>query len=139
MSEDVRRQAIALHDHFTHEGLDRRDFMAKLTRLAGSAAAASALLADVACNAGTQPQVAPDDSRVQARNIEWEPRPGRHYRGYTAEPAVTHGRGPFPIIFVIHENRGVNDHIRDVTRRFALAGFCARARLVEPGRRYARQ
>jgi carboxymethylenebutenolidase len=127
MEQNVRRQAIALYDHFTHEGLDRRDFMARLTRLAGSAAAASALLADVACKAETQPQVAVDDRRIRTRDMEWTPRPGRAYRGYSAEPAVTDGRGPLPLILVIHENRGLNDHIRDVTRRFALAGFSALA------------
>ena len=127
MSENIRRQAIALHDHFTHEGLDRRDFMAKLTRLAGSAAAASALLADVACNAATQPQVAPDDNRLVTGNFEWEPRPGRRYRGYRASLVAVHRRVSASLILVIHENRGLNDHIRDVTRRFALAGFPALA------------
>jgi carboxymethylenebutenolidase len=127
MSEDVRRQAIVLHDHFTHEGLDRRDFMAKLTRLAGSAAAASALLADVACNAETQPQVAPDDNRLVTGDFEWEPRPGRRYRGYRASLAAVRRRVSASLILVIHENRGLNDHIRDVTRRFALAGFPALA------------
>lgn len=127
MREDVRREAIELHDHFTHESLDRRDFMAKLTRLAGSAAAASALLADVACNAQTQPQVAADDQRLVTRDMEWDARPGRHYRGYFAAPAAANGRGSTPLIIVIHENRGLNDHIRDVTRRFAVAGFEALA------------
>jgi carboxymethylenebutenolidase len=128
MSEDIQRQAIALYDHFTHEGLDRRDFMAKLTRLAGSAAAASALLADVACKAESQPQVAPDDNRLTTQDFEWEPRPGRRYRGYSATQSVWRRRTtPATLILVIHENRGLNDHIRDVTRRFALAGFPALA------------
>jgi carboxymethylenebutenolidase len=127
MTDDVRRRAIELYDHFTHEGLDRRDFMAKLTRLAGSAAAASALLADVACKAETQPQVAPDDRRLLSGETTWDARPGRHYRGYRAWPAVQNRRGPGPLIIVIHENRGLNDHIRDVTRRFAVAGFEALA------------
>lgn len=129
MSADTRREAIALYDRFTHEGgMDRRDFMTKLTRIAGSAAAASALLADVACNATTQPQVAADDNRLVTREMEWEPRPGRHYKGYGAVLAEAWRRpGPRPLIIVIHENRGLNDHIRDVTRRFALAGFEALA------------
>ena len=127
MGQDVQRAAIELYDRFTHEGMDRRDFMAKLTRIAGSAAAASALLADVACKAETQPQVAADDNRLTTREMEWEPRPGRRYKGYRATPAVVNRRGPLPIIVVIHENRGLNDHIRDVTRRFALAGFEALA------------
>lgn len=127
MSEDIQRQAIELYDHFTHEGLDRRDFMAKLTRLAGSAAAASALLADVACRAETQPQVAADDRRILTGETAWDARPGRRYTGYRAWPAVENRRGPGPLIIVIHENRGLNDHIRDVSRRFAVAGFEALA------------
>ncbi len=127
MAQDVRRAAIELYDRFTHEGMDRRDFMARLTRIAGSAAAATALLADVACRAETEPQVAADDRRVRAGEIQWEPRPGRHYRGYSVAPAITDGRGALPMIVVIHENRGLNDHIRDVARRFALAGFSALA------------
>lgn len=127
MAEDVRRAAIALHDRFTHEGMDRRDFMARLTRIAGSAAAASVLLADIAASAQAQPQVAADDRRLHSEEVAWEPRPGRRYRGYSVKPAATNGRGGFPIIIVIHENRGLNDHIRDVARRFALAGFEALA------------
>jgi len=127
MAEDVRRAAIALYDRFTHEGMDRRDFMAKLTRIAGSAAAANLLLTDIAAGAEAQPQVAADDRRLRTEETEWEPRSGRRYRGYSAAPAVTNGRGGFPLIIVIHENRGLNDHIRDVARRFALAGYQALA------------
>jgi carboxymethylenebutenolidase len=127
MAEDARRAAIELYDRFTHEGMDRRDFMARLTRIAGSAAAASVLLADISARAEAQPQVAADDRRVQVEEKTWEPRPGRRYRGYSASPAITDGEGGFPLIIVIHENRGLNDHIRDVTRRFALSGYEALA------------
>ena len=127
MAQDIQRAAIDLYDRFTHEGMDRRDFLARLTRIAGSAAAASILLADIAAKAAAQPQVAADDRRLVTRAMAWEARPGRRYRGYSAAPAVTDGRGPLPVIVVIHENRGLNDHIRDVARRFALAGFAALA------------
>ena len=127
MAQDIQRAAIDLYDRFTHEGMDRRDFLARLTRIAGSAAAASILLADIAAKAAAQPQVAADDRRLVTRTMAWEARPGRRYRGYSAAPAVTDGRGPPPVIVVIHENRGLNDHIRDVARRFALAGFAALA------------
>ena len=40
--------------------------------------------------------------------------------GYLARPA---GEGPFPAVLVCHENRGLTDHIRDVTRRLAAAGY----------------
>jgi carboxymethylenebutenolidase len=120
---DRLREAIALHDRFTHEGMDRRDFMARLTRIAGGAAAASALLGSIACHAQAAPQVAPDDRRIRSQPLEWDPRPGRHYRGYNAAPADAPDN--LPLILVIHENRGLNDHIRDVARRLAVAGFSA--------------
>ncbi len=124
MSDELSRSAIALYDHFTHSGMDRRLFMAELTRLAGGAAAAATLLSGIAAQASAQPQVPPRDPMMTIRTLEFEPRPGRLYRGYNAAPT---GAGDLPVILVIHENRGLNDHIRDVTRRFARAGFSATA------------
>ena len=122
MSGDVEREAIALYDRFTHEGMDRRAFMAELTRLAGGAAAASLLLSGIAASAQARPQVAADDPRLTVRTVEWEARPGRRYSGYNAAPR---GGVDLPVVLVIHENRGLNDHIRDVARRLALAGYSA--------------
>jgi carboxymethylenebutenolidase len=51
--------------------------------------------------------------------------------GYLARPD---GDGPFPGVVVIHEAYGLNDHIRDVTRRFAGAGFAALAADLFTGR-----
>ena len=87
MTDEIERAAIALYDRFTHEGMDRRVFMAELTRIAGGAAAASALLGSVAASAEAAPQVAADDPRIRTRTLEWEARPGRAYRGYNAAPA----------------------------------------------------
>lgn len=121
MSDRTTRAAIALYDRFTHEGIDRRAFMAELTRIAGGAAAATALLTSIAAQAA-QPQVAPDDDRLTIRTLEYEARPGRRYQGYNAAPS---GGADRAVVLVIHENRGLNDHIRDVTRRLALAGYSA--------------
>jgi carboxymethylenebutenolidase len=123
MSDNIPRAAIELFDRFTHEGMDRRVFMARLTRIAGGAAAASAMLSSIACHAAAAPLVADDDPRIRTQPIEWEPRPGRLYRGYNAAPAG--GGEGLPLILVIHENRGLNDHIRDVARRLAVGGFSA--------------
>ncbi|HMG48164.1 MAG TPA: dienelactone hydrolase family protein [Allosphingosinicella sp.] len=125
MTDDIERAGIALYDRYTHEGMDRRAFMAALTRIAGGAAAATALLSSIACQAAAAPQVAADDARVSARPLEWEPRPGRSYRGYSAAPAA--GGEHLPLVVVVHENRGLNEHIRDVARRLAVAGFPALA------------
>ena len=121
MTDDVTRTAIALHDRFTHSGMDRRHFMAELTRLAGGAAAATALLSSISARAA-EPQVSPEDGRLSIRTLEFDPRPGRSYRAYNAAPAQPVAS---PVVIVVHENRGLNDHIRDVVRRLALAGYSA--------------
>ena len=121
---DLRARAIALYDRFTHEGRDRRAFMRQLTLLAGSAAAANALLAGIADDPAAAAIVAPDDKRVKAETtILGTSGAGRPLNGYRATPAK--GRPGKALVVVIHENRGLNDHIRDVARRFALAGFTA--------------
>ena len=74
----IERAAIALYDRFTHEGMDRRAFMAELTRIAGGAAAASALLSSIACQAAAAPQVAAGrcrGSRVRDDRMGAAPRP----------------------------------------------------------------
>lgn len=125
MNDDIRAAAIALHDRFTHEGMGRRAFMSELTRIAGGTAAASALLLGIAADPAAAAIVAEDDPRLQARSIEWELIPGRKMRGYGAAPVGAAAN--LPMVIVIHENRGLNAHIRDVARRMALAGFSALA------------
>ena len=44
--------------------------------------------------------------------------------GYLSRPREA---GPYPTVIVIHENRGLNDHIRDVARRLASQGYVALA------------
>jgi len=123
MSAEIERAAIALYDRFTHGRMDRRAFIAELSRIAGGAAAAGILLTGIAAKADAAPIVAPDDNRIRSQQLEWEARPGRAYKGYNAAPAGD--RQGLPVILVIHENRGLNDHIRDVARRLAVAGYSA--------------
>jgi carboxymethylenebutenolidase len=67
--------------------------------------------------------VAPDDARVAAATVDF---PGQDstVKGYLAKPA---NGSKFGAVVVIHENRGLNGHIEDVTRRLAVAGFLAMA------------
>jgi carboxymethylenebutenolidase len=124
---DLRQRAIALYDAFTHaaqsEQRDRRAFMRELSLLVGSATAAQALLAGIGANSAAAAILPADDKRIKAQSIDWPAANGRKLTGYTARPA-----GPVvkrPAVMVIHENRGLNDHIRDITRRIALAGYLA--------------
>ena len=64
---DLRSAAIALYDRYTHEGMDRRAFMAELTRIAGSTAAASALLAGIAADPAAAAVIPADDCRISGR------------------------------------------------------------------------
>jgi len=125
MNDPVTRAVTALYDRYTHEGMDRRAFMAELARIAGGAAAASAMLGAVAAQAGCAPVVPADDSRLQSETLTWEVRQGRQLSLYRARPES--GGDDRPAIVVVHENRGLNDHIRDVARRLALAGYDAYA------------
>jgi carboxymethylenebutenolidase len=121
--KDIRAAAIALYDRYTHEGLDRRAFMAELTRIAGSAAGASVLLAGIAPDPAAAALIPEADGRIRARRMRWPIRGGQTMKGYQAEPrrpAATLGS-----MLVIHENRGLNAHIEDVTRRLAVAGYRA--------------
>lgn len=116
----VRQQAIELYDRFTHEGLDRRDFMSRMVALAGSVAAAEALIGSISASPAAAAVVPEDDRRLTTRTMTFEKPAG--YRAYVAEPR---SRSLKATVLVIHENRGLNEHIRDVARRVALAGYRA--------------
>src|SRR6187551_3224387 len=89
----VDRRMIELYNEYVHTALPRREFLARLTRMAGGAAAAMTALAVLEPNYVQARQVEPDDKR--------------------------------PGVLVVHENRGLNEHIEDVARRTALAGYIA--------------
>ena len=117
---------IALYDRFTHVGdLSRRDMVAQMARLAGGTAAANALLGLIAARADAAPLVAADDARIKAGDVRFSVGAGREMAGYLAQPAK--GAATASRVLVIHENRGLNDHIRDVARRLAAEGLVALA------------
>src|SRR5688572_21831233 len=116
--------------HLYEDGaLNRRDLITRLTRYTGSAAAAiaaveSAGLAEAqttGCLAGVQ--VSESDRSVinQPTTIHGE---GGRIKVYLSLPADW-ASAPRPAVVVIHENRGLNEHIKDVTRRVAKAGYVA--------------
>lgn len=118
----ITQEMIRLYDEYTHLTLDRRGFMAKLAKLTGSAAAAAAIVPMLTSNYAKAQMVAPDDPRLKIEDIAY-PGPAGDIKGYLAMPAEA--QGPLPAVVVIHENRGLNPHIKDVTRRMALEGFVA--------------
>ena len=120
----VTQAMIDAYDEYTHLTLDRRGFMEKLTKLAGSGAAAAAIAPMLAASSAQAAIVAEDDARLKAEDITY-PGGGGEMMGYLVRPAEAAGK--LPAVIVIHENRGLNAHIRDVARRVALEGFVALA------------
>lgn len=120
----ITQAMIDAYDEYTHLTLDRRAFMDKLTKLAGSSAAAAAIAPMLAANSARAAMVPEDDARLSAEDITY-PGSESEMRGYFVRPAEM--QGSLPAVIVIHENRGLNPHIRDVARRMALEGFVALA------------
>jgi carboxymethylenebutenolidase len=117
------QRIINLFDEYTHAPLSREVFMKRLTGLTGSTAAALAILPLLEVNYAKAATIEEQDDRVTTERITY-PGDGVDMKGYLARPKEN---GPFGAVVVIHENRGLNPHIEDITRRVALAGYLALA------------
>lgn len=117
------RKIIELYDQYINGSLDRRQFLQKLAYLAGGTAAALSLFFVLENNHAEAQIVAKDDPRLDTQYINYPGATGE-VRAYFAKAKAD---GKLPGVVVIHENRGLNAHIEDVTRRVALEGFLAMA------------
>jgi carboxymethylenebutenolidase len=114
------QRIIELYDNYTHGGMSRRMFLDRLAALAGSTAAATTLLSGLQNDYAKAETVQETDPRIAAQMVDVPGVPG--LKGYLVKPK---SGGKLPAVLVIHENRGLNPHIRDVTRRMATDGFLA--------------
>ncbi len=115
------KKFIELHDTYKHGLLDRREFLKKLSVLAGGVAAANALL-PLLENRHARAEVVPkDDPRLHTEYVKYPGATG-DVRASLARPKKD---GKLPGVVIIHENRGLNPHIEDVARRMALEGYVA--------------
>jgi carboxymethylenebutenolidase len=117
----ITQAMINAYDEYTHLTLDRRGFMRKLKTLAGSGAAAAAIAPLLAASKAAAEIVPADDARLTTTDLTFRGAPGE-IKAYAAMPKDA---TKLPAVIVIHENRGLNNHIKDVTRRMALEGFLA--------------
>lgn len=118
------QRIINLFDEYTHKPLSREDFLRRLAKLTGSTAAALAVLPLLEVNYAHAATVPAQDDRLVTEYITYEVE-GIAMRGYLARPKNKLGKQGG--VMVVHENRGLNPHIEDVTRRAALEGFIALA------------
>src|SRR6202008_1713693 len=125
----LSREAIELYNDFIHGEISRRAFMDGVQRLAGGLAAATVISA-LMPNYVLGQQVSRTDDRIKA-TYETVPSPtgNGNIRGYLVRPISADTRSEtvtkLPGVIVVHENRGLNPHIEDIARRFALANFMA--------------
>lgn len=113
------QRIIHLYDEYTHKPLSRQEFLHRLTILAGGAAAAMAILPMIEVNQA-HAAITPDKELFTER-IKY-PGVNGDMEAYVARPKE---EKKYPTVVVIHENRGLNAHIEDVTRRAATAGYLA--------------
>ncbi len=146
MTAKIPQPIIDLYDAYTHGAIGRRAFLRKLGEIAGGAAAASALLpllandyAKAAITEENDKRLVVTTARFDVKAIDMiEPEeivaggapnagivPTKHLPFVTAYHARPKDRSIAPAVIVIHENRGLNPHIKDIARRIALEGFHA--------------
>jgi len=117
----MKQEVIDLYDEYVHGGMSRRAFLDRLAQTVGGSAAALAMLPVLENNYGQTPVVAADDKSLVTGKADYDAA-GTKMTGYVAR--LKDGRKR-PGVIVIHENRGLNPHIEDVTRRLAVEGFLA--------------
>jgi len=118
-SKKMDQRIINLYDEYTHKPLNRQDFLKRLAVLAGSTVAAMSLLPILENNYANAAVTKDDDLFTEYINYPGVP---NEMKAYVARPKKDK---KYPAIVVIHENRGLNEHIEDVTRRAANKGYLA--------------
>jgi carboxymethylenebutenolidase len=116
------RRLIELFDRYTHGGMSRRAFLDRFTALAGGATAAGLLLPLIEYNYARAATIAEDDPRIGTQTVSIPGVAG--LKGYLVRPK---SEGKRAGIVVMHENRGLNPHIKDVARRLGIEGYTALA------------
>jgi carboxymethylenebutenolidase len=115
----MKQEIINLYDEYTHQPLSRGEFLKRLALLTGSTAAAMAILPMIELNYAHAAVTKADDLFTETISYPGVP---NNMSAYVARPKA---EKKYAAVIIIHENRGLNAHIEDVTRRAANAGYLA--------------
>ncbi|MES2707321.1 MAG: dienelactone hydrolase family protein [Verrucomicrobiota bacterium] len=121
---DFDQELLNLYDDYAHGRVNRRTFLDRAGKYAVGGLTAVAILEAMSPNYAFAQQVPKDDARLKTGYAEYDsPKGGGKMKGYLARPAKADKK--LPAVLVVHENRGLNPYIEDVTRRVAVEGFLA--------------
>lgn len=122
-AEEYPQELLDLFHEYQHGDMDRRSFLNQAARFAVGGLTVAAIFESLKPNYAWAQQVPKDDKNLKL-GYETVPSPNGNgeIKGYLAKPAK--GK-KFPVVLVIHENRGLNPYIEDVARRLAKAGYMA--------------
>jgi len=112
------QRIINLYDEYTHKPLTRNEFLQRLAKLTGGMAAALSVLPLLEINYAHAATV--NDDELFTEHVTYNG--ADEMQAYVARPEK---EDKYAAVVVIHENRGLNPHIEDVTRRAAKAGYLA--------------
>ena len=122
--EDIDPEIFKLYDDYAHNKLERRIFIEKLSLYAVGGLTIPTLLSFMMPNYMDNLLVKTNDPRIKTEYITYESsKGGGKIKGLLAKPIDA--KDKLPGVIVVHENRGLNPYIEDVTRRLALEGFIA--------------
>ena len=117
----MKRKVHELYDEYRNGNVSRREFMKKLALVTGGTAAAVVILPG--CTGATARAAGKSALNVAGEFITY-PGTSGDMRAWISIPE---GNEKYPGVIVIHENRGLVPHIRDVSNRMAMEGFVALA------------
>ena len=123
-AQEFDQELLILFDAYVHGSLDRRGFLDRAQKFAVGGVTAGMLLTALSPDFANAQVVPKDDKRIKTEMVEYPSTAGTGtVKGYLARPANMSGK--LPTVLVVHENRGLNPHIEDITRRLALDNFLA--------------
>ena len=123
-AQDFDQELLILFDAYVHGTIDRRGFLERAQKFAVGGLTAAGLLTALSPDFARAQVVPKDDARIKTEMLDYpSPAGSGSVKGYLAKPANMTGK--LPMVLVVHENRGLNPHIEDITRRLALDNFVA--------------
>ena len=120
----IPQEAFDWYDDYAHGGMDRRTFIKKLSTLVAVGYSMTVLTSALLPNYALAETISFNDSDISASYEEFDSPEGYGKgRGYLVKPTIK--KENYPVVLVIHENRGLNPYVKDVARRLAKVGFVA--------------